>query len=164
MTVMHVNSDSPATDGASASPSPSRQEPVLSLELHTAASPLVIPTIRTVAADLAARVDFDLDSIDDLRMAVDDACAMLVRMAAANATLTCTFTVWAEWIELAAEVDADDSADPLPTGSFGWRVLESLADEVSGLFLPSAPSPSAPSQGGRVRITLTKGALTVPQP
>jgi len=140
-------------------PRPSRKEPVLSIELHTAASQLVIPTIRTVAADLAARADFDLDSIDDLRMAVDDACTMLVPMAAANATLCCTLTVWVERIELAAEVEADDSADPLPTGSFGWRILESLADEVSGLFLPGAPG-----KGGRVRITLAKGAPTAPQP
>lgn len=152
MMVTHVDSDN-------SQPSPSRKEPVLLIELHAAASPIVIPTIRTVAADLAARVDFDLDSIDDLRMAVDDACAMLVPMAAANATLSCTFTVWDERIELAAEVEADDSADPLPTGSFGWRILESLADEVSGLF-----SPGALGKGGRVRITLAKSALTAPQP
>jgi serine/threonine-protein kinase RsbW len=131
---------------------------VLSIELHTAATPVVIPTIRTVAADLAARADFDLDSIDDLRMAVDDVCALLVRIAALNATLSCTFTVRAEQIELAAEVDADDSADPLPTRSFGWRVLESLADEVSARFLPGAQG-----QRARVRITLAKGALTAPQ-
>lgn len=133
--------------------------PVLSLELHTAASPVAIPTIRTVAADLAARADFDLDSIDDLRMAADDACAMLVPMAAANAILSCTFTVWAERIELTAEVEADGSADPLPTGSFGWRVLESLADEVKGILLPGASG-----KRGRIRITLAKGVLTAPQP
>jgi len=31
---------------------------MLSIELHTAATSLVIPTIRTVAADLAARAEF----------------------------------------------------------------------------------------------------------
>ena len=148
--------------------SPPEGEPVLSIELHTTASVIAIPTIRTVAADLAARADFDLDSIDDLRMAVDDACAMLVRIAAPNATLSCSFTVQAERIELAAEVDADDSAGPLPTRSFGWRVLESLADDVSAGYLPGAPSPGAPSpgaqgHGGKVRITLTKAAVTTPQ-
>ncbi len=185
MTVTHVDSDSLAGGCAP------REEPVLSIELHTVAKPVAIPTIRTVAADLAARADFDLDSIDDLRMAVDDACAMLGRLAAVNATLSCRFIVWAERIEVAAEVDADYSTDPLPTGSFGWRVLESLADEVSGVFLPGVPSPDAaspdvsspvalspnatsripeearpfaPSQHGRVRITLAKGALAEPLP
>ncbi len=130
----------------------------MSIELHTIASAMAIPTIRTVAADLATRADFDLDSIDDLRMAVDDVCALLVRMAAVDATLSCRFTVRAERIELAAEVDADDLADPLPTRSFGWRVLESLADEVSAEYLPSASG-----QGSRVCIVLVKDSVTTPQ-
>jgi hypothetical protein len=49
--------------------------------------------IRAVAADLAARADFEVDSIDDLRMAVDDACTMLIEIAAQGATLSCRFTV-----------------------------------------------------------------------
>jgi serine/threonine-protein kinase RsbW len=134
-------------------------ESVLSLELRTTASTVSIPTIRTVAADLAARADFDLDSIDDLRMAVDDLCAMLVRIAAANATLYCTFTVRAERIEVAAETDVGDLADPLPTGSFAWRVLQCLADEVGATSVPAEPG-----RPGRVRITLAKDALTAPQP
>ena len=134
-------------------------ESVLSLELRTTASTVSIPTIRTVAADLAARADFDLDSIDDLRMAVDDLCAMLVRIAAANATLYSTFTVRAERIEVAAETDVGDLADPLPTGSFAWRVLQCLADEVGATSVPAEPG-----RPGRVRITLAKDALTAPQP
>jgi serine/threonine-protein kinase RsbW len=134
-------------------------ESVLSLELRTTASTVSIPTIRTVAADLAARADFDLDSIDDLRMAVDDLCAMLVRIAAANATLYCTFTVRAERIEVTAETDVGDLADPLPTGSFAWRVLQCLADEVGATSVPAEPG-----RPGRIRITLAKDALTAPQP
>lgn len=141
--------------GADASP----DESVLSLELHTAASTVAIPTIRTVAADLAARADFDLDAIDDLRMAVDDLCAMLVRIAAADATLHCTFTVRPERIEVTAEIDVDDLADPLPTGSFAWRVLQCLADEVGATSVPAGPG-----RRGRVRITLAKDAVTAPQP
>jgi serine/threonine-protein kinase RsbW len=130
----------------------------LSIELHTTASAIAIPTIRTVAADLAARADFDLDSIDDLRMAVDDVCAMLVRIAVLNATLSCSFTVRADRIEVAAEVDADALAGPLPTKSFGWRVLESLTNEVSVHYLPGVRG-----QGGKVCITLVKDAVAVPQ-
>jgi serine/threonine-protein kinase RsbW len=153
-----VNSDHVIPNARAVSPALSGGESVLSIELHTIASAMAIPTIRTVAADLAARADFDLDSIDDLRMAVDDVCALLVRIAAGNATLSCRFTVRAERIELAAEVDADDLADPLPTRSFGWRVLESLADKVSAEYLPRASG-----QGRRVSIILAKGSMTTPQ-
>jgi serine/threonine-protein kinase RsbW len=187
MTVMHVGSGNPSADGDSVASGSSPQEPVMSvmsvmsIEMRTMANAIAIPTIRTVAADLAARADFDLDSIDDLRMAVDDVCAMLVQAAAEGGVLSCKFTVFAERIELVAEVDADHLVDPLPTGSFDRRVLESLVDEVSGLFLPSVPGPSLDSSGldqsgsddgsplalgrrGRVRITLTKGTLIAPPP
>lgn len=172
MTVRHVGSDRPAADGDSIVPALSSDEPVVSIEMSTMAHAIAIPTIRTVAADLAARADFDLDSIDDLRMAVDDVCAMLVRAAAHGGALHCRFTVTPDQIEVAAEVDADHLVDPLPTGSFDRRVLESLVDEVNCLFLPGALSPDGSGSDGspaqirsaRVRITLTKGAPTAPRP
>jgi serine/threonine-protein kinase RsbW len=138
----------------------SREESPLFVELHTAASTVAIPTIRTVAADLAARADFDLDSIDDLRMAVDDACAMLVRVAAQDAQLSCTFTVRPERMEVAAEVEVSDGPNPLPIGSFSWRVLECLADEVSAV----SRSPESGRRCGWAGITLAKNAATTPQP
>jgi serine/threonine-protein kinase RsbW len=166
--VTHVVSDLPPSDEDSAAPDTS-QKPVMSIELRTTASALAIPTIRTVAADLAARADFDLDSIDDLRMAVDDVCAMLVGIAAENGTLSCSFTVLAERIELKAEVEADHLIDPLPKGTFDRRVLESLVDEVSGVLLPGKPHPGAANSDasplaprGRIRITLAKGTLAAP--
>ena len=129
--------------------------PIGVTEVHTTASALAIPAIRAVAVDLAARVDFDLDSIDDLRMAVDDTCARLVRLAASNATLSCSFAVQLERIELTAEVEVEDMMDPLPRGSFGWWVLQCLADEVTALVLPDEPG-----HGGRVCIILIKNAWT----
>jgi serine/threonine-protein kinase RsbW len=136
-----------------AQPHAAHEQPVLPMiELQTPAHAVVIPVMRTVAADLAARADFELDSIDDLRMAVDDACAMLVGIAATSATLSCRFTVWPERIEMVADVNVDDGADPLPTGSFRWRVLECLTEQVKTRVLPGQP--------GRMRITLSQHART----
>lgn len=137
-------------------PTAAHAQPVLPMiELQTPAHAVAIPVIRTVAADLAARADFELDSIDDLRMAVDDACAMLVGVAADGATLSCRFIVWPERIETVADVDVDDGADPLPTGSFRWRVLECLAEQVSTCVLTAQLG-----EPGRRRITLSKHATT----
>lgn len=156
----YVDKDFLISDDGVLPPEPSREESVLFVELRTQASTAVIPTIRMVAADLAARADFDLDSIDDLRMAVDDACAMLVRVATHNAAMCCRFTIRSQRIEMAAEVDVDDGADPLPTGSFSWRVLDCLADEVNAASMPAAE----PGQPGRVCITLVKDGATAQQP
>lgn len=129
------------------------------VDLHTVAKGVVIPTIRTVAADLAARADFDLDAVDELRIAVDETCALLVGIAAADAGLRCRFTVGPERVELAAEVDIENIEDPLPIGSIGWRVLNCLADEVNALVLPAEPR-----QHGRVCIALAKDSMTAQRP
>ena len=40
-----------------------------------------LSVLRTATAGLAARLDFTLDEIEDLRIAVDEACAMLLSQA-----------------------------------------------------------------------------------
>jgi serine/threonine-protein kinase RsbW len=108
------------------------------VEVRTSASAALIPTIRAVASDLAARADFDLDAISDLRMAVDEACATLVDVAAPNTVLQCTFVVRPERIRVHAEVRAAASDATVSTDTFGWRVLQTLADEVEVHHTPSA--------------------------
>jgi serine/threonine-protein kinase RsbW len=129
--------------------------PVGTTELHTLASASAIPTIRLVAAHLAARADFDLDSIEDLRMAVNEACALLVPIAAGKGRLSCGFTVRPHRVELVVEVEVDDAADSFTPGSLGWRVLNWLAGEVNALVLPAEAG-----QHGLVCITLAKDAAT----
>ncbi|MGH3684297.1 MAG: ATP-binding protein [Pseudonocardiaceae bacterium] len=134
-------------------------KPDVTLEVRSAATSTLIPTIRTVAADLAARADFDLDAIADLRMAVDEVCATLIGVASPESKLTCTFTVMPDRIEV-------DVTIPLPAGSpsrgamiatdtFGWRVLQTLADKVLVVQLPG--SDGGPDQIG---IRLDKRAVT----
>lgn len=115
------------------------------VEIRVAARPALIPTVRAVASDLAARADFDLDAVSDLRMAVDEACATLVAMAAHGSPLRCTFAVSDERIEVTARVETGTGAQ-LPTDSFGWRVLQTLADHVA--------VESGEEDGGRPALTI----------
>jgi serine/threonine-protein kinase RsbW len=103
---------------------------VSTVEVRTSATAALIPTIRAVASDLAARADFDLDAISDLRMAVDEACATLVDVAAPSSSLRCVFQVRPEQIQVHAEVQAAQPDTTVSTDTFGWRVLQTLADEV----------------------------------
>jgi serine/threonine-protein kinase RsbW len=119
------------------------------VEVRTPASAALIPTIRAVASDLAARADFDLDAIADLRMAVDEACSTLVDVAAPSAQLRCRFLVHTERIQVHAEVQADRADAVVSTETFGWRVLQTLADVVSAHHSPD-PAGNGPTVGIRL--------------
>jgi serine/threonine-protein kinase RsbW len=126
------------------------------VEVRTSASAALIPTIRAVASDLAARADFDLDAISDLRMAVDEACATLVDVAAPSSMLRCTFLVRPERIEVRAEVQADHADAAVSTDTFGWRVLQTLADEVT-VHHEAGTSGNGPTVG--IRLDKRSGDL-----
>jgi serine/threonine-protein kinase RsbW len=134
-------------------PSAATLDGVSTVEVRTSASAALIPTIRAVASDLAARADFDLDAISDLRMAVDEACATLVDVAAPKSVLRCTFLVHPERIEVQAEVHAGQADAAVSTDTFGWRVLQTLADDVQALRAPGTAE-----VGPTVGIRLHKSA------
>lgn len=111
-----------------------------------------LPVMRAVVGDLAMRADFDVDAIADLRLAVDEVCSTLVRVAAPAGTLLCRFTTNLDAVSIIAEVDSHETSAPR-TNTFSWRVLSALADDV-------ASSVVAPTNGAGthvVRIELSKG-------
>jgi len=110
------------------------------IELRIPASAAHIATVRTVAADLAGRQDFDLDGIHDFRMAVDEACAQLVTHAATESTLRCMFIVAPEQIDVIAAVRVDAPVT-LATNTFGWQVLSTLTEVVEPVYLPDGEAP-----------------------
>ena len=99
-----------------------------SIELRVHADPAYLAVIRTAAAGLAARLELTLDEIEDLRIAVDEACALLLDPAGQpGASLTTVFTSR----EGNLEVRVSGPARPLPDrDSFAWAVLEALVGTV----------------------------------
>lgn len=87
--------------------------------------------LRTAAAGLAARLHFALDEIEDLRIAVDEACAMLIRIAAPAAPLRCTFALAGDELGVQVAVPAAPGATPPATSSFAWKVLTALASATT---------------------------------
>src|SRR5690242_4460174 len=85
-----------------------------------------LSVLRTATAGLAARLDFTLDEIEDLRIAVDEACAMLLSSALPGASLDCEFEVLADALRISVTVDTDDGQQP-SRDTFAWTVLSALA-------------------------------------
>jgi serine/threonine-protein kinase RsbW len=88
-----------------------------------------LSVLRTATASLASRLDFTIDDIEDLRIAVDEACAMLLAQAVAGADLTCTFELSVDAIAVSVSVPTLDGQPP-SRDTFAWTVLTALAGEV----------------------------------
>jgi serine/threonine-protein kinase RsbW len=99
------------------------------LELRVPTSRTQLPAVRAMAADLALRMDFDLDAVEDLRLAVDEACATLADIALADNPLTVVFEVARDGLRIDAWVPTAPGTD-VPRDGFGWAVLHTLVDTV----------------------------------
>ena len=88
-----------------------------------------LSVLRTATASLASRLDFTIDDIEDLRIAVDEACAMLLAHAVPGADLECRFELTADAIDVAVSVLTLDGEQP-SRDTFAWTVLTALAGEV----------------------------------
>jgi serine/threonine-protein kinase RsbW len=99
------------------------------VEIRLPADSAYLSVLRTATAGLGARLDFTLDEIEDLRIAVDEACAMLLSQAVDDTDLTCRFELTGG--TLAMEVSARTRDGALPAeDTFAWMVLSALAGSV----------------------------------
>ena len=102
------------------------------ISVSVPARPDFVHILRSVVAGAAARADFTYDEIDDVRLAVDEACAQLLSDAAAT-ILTLTVRITSpDGLEVVASIDASSRGWPPPGAerSLGWQVLSALADDA----------------------------------
>ncbi|MCK9899701.1 anti-sigma factor [Parafrankia colletiae] len=116
---------------------------VVQLTLPAASAYLTV--LRTATASLAARLDFTLDDIEDLRIAVDEACALLLVSAVPGSALECSFALEPGVMKVLVTVESLDG-EPPSKETFAWTVLTALAGDVS----------SSTGPGSRVSIALQK--------
>jgi serine/threonine-protein kinase RsbW len=99
------------------------------VELRIPADSAYLSVLRTATAGLAARLDFTLDDIEDLRIAVDEACAVVLPQARPESDLRCSFYLMPA--TLAVEVSAHcDAPRPPHRDGFAWTVLSALTSEL----------------------------------
>ena len=116
------------------------------VELGVPARTAYVSVLRTTAAALAARLDFTIDEIEDLRIAVDEASAILLSQAVPDSQLSCRFQLARS--ELVVEVSVRSRNPKVPSRtSFAWTVLTALAGQVDTFIDPDE---------GRTTVTLTK--------
>ena len=99
------------------------------VELRLPAESAYGAVLRMTTAGLAARLDFTLDDIEDLRMAVGEACALVLEHADPGGDMRANFDLSDGSIRVAVAADTSSDDDP-DEDSFGWQVLTALTSEV----------------------------------
>ncbi|MGX7679336.1 anti-sigma factor [Jatrophihabitans sp. DSM 45814] len=117
------------------------------VELALPADPAYVSVLRTVTASLAARRDFTLEEIDDLRIAVDEASALLLPSATARSRLNASFGGHHDSLTVTVSLSETTAAEgkEIDESSFAWMVLAALADDVGTDLV-----------NGRLSVTLSK--------
>jgi serine/threonine-protein kinase RsbW len=128
----------------SAPSSDSDATPAGKVEIRVPADGAYIATLRLSAASLATRCDLTVDEIEDLRLAVDEACALLLDQSGPSDALEAVFTMVAGELTVEVSVPAREGAK-IERGGFGWTVLGALASSVD-----------VAHEAGRLAITVTK--------
>jgi serine/threonine-protein kinase RsbW len=116
------------------------------VELRIPANGAFLAVLRTATAGLAARLDFTLDDIEDLRIAVDEACAMVLPQARANSDLTCAFHLGENTLTVSVSAESDAPRQPNRDG-FAWTVLTALTTSVT-----------ADVEGDNVVVTISRSS------
>jgi serine/threonine-protein kinase RsbW len=99
------------------------------VELRLPADGAYVSVVRTTTAGLAARLDFLIDDIEDLRIAVGEACAMVLPEADLDSDLVCSYYLSPGQLTVEVSVSAA-SADGPEYDSFAWQVLSTMATDA----------------------------------
>ena len=109
-------------------PSHRREPGADTVELTVPADPAYLAVIRTATAGLAARLNLTLDEIEDLRIAVDEACAVLLdRRVHTGRRLRARFQIEPGVLEVVIHGPAPVLPDAT---NYAWSVLQALAGDV----------------------------------
>jgi serine/threonine-protein kinase RsbW len=121
---------------ATTAPPGGREQTADYVQVKMPAESAYLSVLRTAAAGLAARLDFTLDEIEDLRIAIDEACAMLLAQAIPGTDLECVFELGADQVTITVSVTAAEARTP-PRDTFAWTVLSALAGSVDSKIGPN---------------------------
>jgi len=129
-------------------PAPSKAE----VSLRVPADGAYVSVLRTMTAGLAARLDFTMDDIEDLRIAVGEACALVLPEAQPGGDLEAEFRLTPGTLTISVSVPTDGTR-AADRESFAWQVLTTLtrtastASDQSRFEVTFTTEPSIPVTG-----------------
>jgi len=119
------------------------------IKVAVPASPDVLHLLRSVTASIGARMSMSLDDVEELRIAVDEAAALLLDRAgdASGRTLELALTCTDRSLTASVSLDGVVGSDEDARASWPWRVITAVTDDAS-----------VRRADGRLTVTFTKSA------
>ncbi|MEY9913512.1 serine/threonine-protein kinase RsbW [Catenulispora sp. MAP12-49] len=105
--------------------------------------------VRSAAGHLGVRAGFSMAEMGDWRLAVDEACGLLLlpdEVDAIGEELDCVFRLSPAGLSLTVSAEARPGSKP-QVGGFGWSLLAALVDDLQWA-----------EEEGRVRVDIVKRA------
>ncbi|MCX6461419.1 MAG: anti-sigma factor [Actinobacteria bacterium] len=104
------------------------------IELRVPPDAASVSVVRTSVASLASRHDFTLDRLEDLRLATNEACALLLDLTSEDTAALTAIVVSPATGTLRVTLRRRGSSSTLPgPESFAWMVLNALVDDLTVL-------------------------------
>lgn len=127
------DSDSFSNCGPGSTPDPTPTPAPATVTIRIPADPEYLPLLRAACGQLAPRLGCTLAEIADLRLAVDEACGLLLRnclilnRGSVEDGLTAVFVIDGGTLRITVGMPADAFATP-DDDEFGWTILNALVD------------------------------------
>ncbi len=106
-----------------------------------------LPLLRATAETVTVLADFDLDAVSDVKMAVDEVCSELIRVAVGDADVVCHYDLVGDTLHVRIHTVTVTDAVPDEEG-FGWHVVRTLTDS------PAATHDAIADTAARYRTTI----------
>jgi serine/threonine-protein kinase RsbW len=98
--------------------------------LQIPASSAYLSLARAATTSVCARLDFQLDQLEDITLAVDEALSLILLDAAPGSEISCRWDATATGLAIDITARGTSGRPPRRT-TFAWAVLSALVDDVS---------------------------------
>jgi serine/threonine-protein kinase RsbW len=100
------------------------------VELSVPARTSYVSLIRSATAAICAQADFTVDALDDLRLAVDEAAALVMSDAPPDSDISTRWQVTGPTVLIDISCPTTTGA-PVAKNTFAWTVLTALVEDVA---------------------------------
>ena len=99
------------------------------VEVRLPADPEYVAALRAFVTALVAGSELSVDDVEDVQIALDESCALLLPHAEAGGQLSVHVELAPAGVDVVVSVPAAPAAVP-DRGGFSWTVLDAVADEM----------------------------------